>query len=579
MSTKNTYLFRETALVLSTFIIVLFYGCQPSATEEGAAASIPDEDWAFYGNDVTNQRFSTVTQLTPENVGGLDLVWKFDLGVDEAQECTPIVVDGTMYVTTASGPKYVYALDAKTGELKWQKEFDIPSDVARFACCGIVNRGATYSDGKIFVGRLDGNLTALDAQTGDELWTTQVVDYKQGSVITSPPLVVGNKVMSGFGGGEYGATGYLSAYDVNTGEQVWRTYTVPGDAMPTVRATWKGDSWRTGGAVPWFIGSYDPELNLVYWGTSNPSPWNAAMRGPDTHEYGEMTNLYSASMLAINPDDGQIQWHYQTTPYDAWDYDGVNEPILGEVNVNGEETPVMMKADRNGFFYVINRTNGKLVSAEKFVRTDWAERIDLESGRPVEDPAYRLTSTNSVDAVWPSFIGGKNWQPMAYSPKTKLAYIPANHLGMSFAASEVEYQRGYFFLGSEWEIFQDGEPGELIAWDVENGKKAWGKKLKYPIPGGPVVTDGNLVFFGELTGNFHALNATTGEELWSYKTDSGIGAGAMTYASGGKQYVSVVDGRPTVIPGFIGGELAEEMTTATPAGGTLYVFALPDAQE
>ncbi len=577
--TNHNPLRRELSLFMLAFTLVFFYACSPSSEEQTSDSSeIPDENWEFYGNDQTNKRYSALTQLTPENVKDLKLAWQFDLEVDEAQECTPIVVDGTMYVTTASGPKFVYALDAKTGDLKWKKEFEVPADVARFACCGIVNRGATYDNGKIFVGRLDGHLTALDAQTGEELWTTEVVDYKQGSVITSPPLVVGNKVMSGFGGGEYGATGYLSAYDVETGEEVWRTYTVPGDAMPTVRATWKGDSWKTGGAVPWFIGSYDPELNLVYWGTSNPSPWNAAMRGPDTHEYGDMTNLYSASMLAINPDDGQIQWHYQTTPYDAWDYDGVNEPVLSEINVNGTETPVLMKADRNGFFYVINRTNGKLVSAEKFVRTDWAERVDMETGRPVENPKYRLTSTNSVDAVWPSFIGGKNWQPMAYSPKTKLAYIPANHLGMSFAASEVEYQRGYFFLGSEWEIFQENEPGELIAWDVENGKKAWGKKLKYPIPGGPVVTDGDLVFFGELTGNFHALNATNGEELWSYKTESGIGAGAMTYASGGKQYVAVVDGRPTVIPGFIGGELAEEMTTATPAGGTLYVFALPDAE-
>jgi len=530
-------------------------------------------DWSMYGGDYGNTRYSSMEQINATNAGKLQMAWVQSLGVLDGQEATPIVVDGVMYVVSSHGPKYVHAFDAKTGAVKWSREFVIPEDVSRYACCIVGSRGITISNGKLFVGRLDGKLTALDAATGKELWTTTVVDYKQGSLITSPATVVGNKVITGFGGGEYGAVGYLSAYDVNTGAQVWKTLTVPEE----VAKTWKGDTWKTGGAVPWYIGSYDPKLNILYWGTSNPSPWNASVRGADSGNFGEMTNLYSASTLAINPEDGKILWHYQTTPYDAWDYDGVNELVLADLTVGGKKVPTMMKADRNGFFYVINRTNGKVVSAEKFVKTNWAEKVDLTTGRPVEVGAYRLTSKNNVKGVWPSFIGGKNWQQMSYSSKTGLVYIPANNIGMDFNSSEVAYQRGYFYLGSEWTMQYDANstPGEYVAWDPIKQKKAWGIPLKFPIPGGALTTAGNLLFFGTLEGDFRAYNSTSGKEIWKFNTGTGVGAAPITYEVDGKQYVAVVTGRPTIIPGFIGGKLGEEMVKATPAGGSVLVFALP----
>ena len=268
-------------------------------------------------------------------MANLKVAWSFDLDNLETQECTPLMVDGTLYITTASGPAWVYALDAKTGAMKWKHGFEMPEDFQRYACCGIVNRGPSYADGKLLVGRLDGYLTALDTQTGEEVWTTQVVDYLQGSVITSPPLIVGNRVITGYGGGEYGARGSINAYDLNTGKELWKTWTIPGEGEPG-NDSWKGDTWKTGGGAAWFIGSYDPEVNLIYWGTSNPSPWKAAVRGPDSSDYGKITNLYSASTLALDPDTGEIRWYYQTTPYDAWDYDGVNELVLADLNIGGK---------------------------------------------------------------------------------------------------------------------------------------------------------------------------------------------------------------------------------------------------
>lgn len=538
-------------------------------------AQAQSTDWAMHGSDYSNTRYSALTQINANNVSKLQSAWSQSLGVLDGQEASPIVVNGTMYVATSHGPKYVYAFDAKSGALKWTREFTVPEDVARFACCIVGSRGVSYSDGKIFAGRLDGKLTALDANTGKELWTTTVVDYKQGSVITSPPLVVGDKIITGFGGGEYGAVGYLSAYDANTGKQLWKTLSVP----ESVSSTWKGDTWKTGGAAFWFCGSYDPQTKTVFWGTSNPSPWNAAVRGADSPNYGDMTNLYSASTLAIDPETGAIKAHYQTTPYDAWDYDGVNELVLADLNLNGKKTPVAMKADRNGFFYVIDRTSMKPISAEKFVKTNWAEKIDLKTGRPVEAPQYRLTSKGNVKDVWPSFIGGKNWQQMSYSPKTGLVYIPANQIGMDFNGGDVAYQRGYFYLGAEWSMTYDSDktPGEYIAWDPVKQKKVWSIPQKYPIPGGALTTAGDLLFFGNMEGKFNAVDAKTGKMLWSYNAGSGVGAAPITYSIDGRQYLAVVSGRPTIIPGFIGGKMGEDIVKATPAGAALHVFALPES--
>jgi alcohol dehydrogenase (cytochrome c) len=577
-------MWRGMSLLTLAFAVMLsFTACQSggsSGDEEQAENAVPDTEWLTYGNDYAQTRYSPLDQVNTDNVSQMQLSWEKPLNIEEAQECTPIMVNKTLYVTTSNGPKYVYAFDAKTGAQKWVHEFNIPGDVARFACCGVVNRGVSYADGKIVVGRLDGNLTALDANTGEEIWTTNVVDYKQGSVITSPPTIVGTKVITGFGGGEYGARGYLSAYDLNTGEQVWKTFTIPTDEDDPAAATWKGDTYKYGGGVPWFVGSYDKETNTVYYGTSNPSPWNSSVRGPATSDYGDMTNLYTAATIAFDVETGEMKWHFQTTPYDAWDYDGVNEKILADLTIDGKETPVLMTADRNGFIFTLNRNTGKLISADKFVKVNWAEKFDLETGRPVENPAYRLRPGHDVVGNYPSLIGGKNWQPMAFSQETGLLYIPANHLSMDFhmAEGEIQYQRGYFYLGAEWEMESDpdlnGNMGEIIAWDPVKGEKVWGIPQKLAIPGGPIATGGNLVFFGNLEGMFHAVNAKTGEVLWSQETGTGVGAAPMTYAVDGKQYVAIVAGRPTVIPGFIGGEMGEAIVNATPAGGKIMVFGI-----
>lgn len=547
----------------------------PSAEEAGIPTTA--ETWSMYGKGYDQTRFSPLDQINTDNVSDLKVAFMYPLGVLEAFEGTPIMVNNTLYVTTPMGPKHVFALDAVTGERKWQRDFEIPSDVQRFACCGIVNRGVSYANGKVFVGTLDGRLIAMDAETGETAWEKQAVDYKQGSVITSPPLIVGNKVITGFGGGEYGARGAIIAFDVDSGEQVWRTETIP--ETEEVTSTWKGDSWRTGGAAAWFTGSYDPEASLIYYGTSNPSPWAAAVRGPDESDFGNMSNLYSASSLAIDPETGEIKWHYQTTPYDAWDYDGTNEHVLANLTIDGEEVPVAMKADRNGFFYVMNRESGELVSAEKFMPTNWAEKIDMQTGMPVENPDNRPKVGHEAEGVHPSFLGGKNWEPMSFNPNTGLVYIPANDLTMDMSATdEVEYNRGLFYLGAEWEMVTGptGSPGHLLAWDPVEQKEAWRVPQKFPINGGTLTTGGNLVFFGNLEGEFAAFNAESGDKLWSFNAGSGINSGPMTYQIDGKQYVALTVGRPTVIPGFVGGDLGKQMVDATPPGGMLVVFELPN---
>ena len=289
----------------------------------GARADDPADSWPMYGNGYDNARYSPLKQINAGNVGNLKLAYSFQLGSLRSNEASPIVVGDTLYVSTSWGPKYVHALDARTGARKWVYEPEIPDDVLQYACCDVNSRGVTYGDGKLFVGRLDGKLSAVDAKTGKEVWTTTVVDYKQGSVITSPPLVVKNLVITGFGGGEYGARGSLQAYDVNTGKEIWKTWTVPGPGEPN-NDTWKGDSWQHGGAVLWLTGSYDPRTNTVLWGTSNPGPWNSAVRSTGNGNYGQLSNLYSSSTVAFDADTGKIKWWVQATPQDAWDYDGVN---------------------------------------------------------------------------------------------------------------------------------------------------------------------------------------------------------------------------------------------------------------
>jgi PQQ-dependent dehydrogenase (methanol/ethanol family) len=539
------------------------------------AAAEATNEWNTYGGDLANTRYSALSQINTGNVHQLKVAWVMQLGTLEAQESTPIVVGDTLYVTTSSGPKYVFALNARDGTIRWKYEPEIPSDMAQTTCCGLDNRGVTYANGKVFVTRLDGHMVALNAMTGEVLWNVQVVDYTQGSAITSPPTLAKHLVITGFAGGEYGARGAITAYDQDTGQLVWRTYTVPGEGEPGSE-TWKGDSYRRGGGSVWYVGSYDPALNLVYFGTSNPGPWGAEPRGPDTSEYGQFTNLYTASTLALDVDTGKIVWYYQTTPYDAWDYDGVNENVLVDLTIDGQKTPALLKADRNGFFYVLNRQTGQLISAEPFVYVNWAKGIDMTTGRPIEVPEKRPKLKQWARDICPNLFGGKNWEPMSYSPQTGLVYIPAFNLCMDMVGKQEEYKRGRFYLAAEFDLGKGG-PGshlsEMLAWDPVQQKKVWGHPEELPLLGGALSTGGGLVFHGNVNGWFKARDAQTGKVLWQFNCGSGISQGPITYQLDGKQYVAVVSGRLKTPPSFLG-PIGERIFAASPEGGALFVFEL-----
>ena len=531
--------------------------------------------WGVYGGDTANTRYSTLNQVNTSNVGRLKVAWALQLGSLRSQESTPILVGDLLYVTSSHGPKNVFAADARTGEVKWRYSPEVPAGIEQYACCDVNNRGVAHANGKIFVGRLDGHLVALDVKTGKELWKSQVIDHTSGSVITSPPIVVKNLVITGFGGGEYGVRGYITAFDQATGREVWKLYTVPGPGEPG-NDTWKGDSWKFGGGVAWHIGSYDPALNLLYYGTSNPSPWGAAIRGNDSSSIDPYSNLYTASTLAINPDTGKIVWHYQTTPHDAWDYDGVNELVLVDLDIKGQKTPVALKADRNGFFYVLDRRNGKLLSAEKFVDINWAKSIDMTTGRPVENADKRPRLGFKAKDICPNLIGGKNWMPMSYSFQTGLVYLPTMNLCMDLEGTQPQYKRGAFYLAVEFDLGKSGPGGhlgEVMAWDPVKQQKVWGNKDELLFMGGMLSTAGGLVFHGDLKGWFKALDAKTGRTLWQFQTGSGVSAAPMTYELGGKQYVAVVSGRTFAIPAFFGA-IGERMVAASAEGGTLFVFEL-----
>ena len=543
----------------------------------GAASLASAQSWPVYGGDTGNQRYSQGNQITPANVSKLNVKWALQLGSNRSQESSPILVGDTLYVTSSFGPKNVFAVNAKTGEVRWKWSPEMPKGVDQYACCDVNSRGVSYNEGKIFVGRLDAKVTALDAKTGKEIWTSTVVDYTQGSVITSPPTIAKNVLITGFGGGEYGVRGALVALDQATGKEVWRTHTVPVGNEKNAD-TWKGDSGKTGGGAAWNVGSYDPKLNLVYYGTSNPGPWTAIVRGNDSSDVGKFSNLYTASVIALNPDTGNIVWHYQFTPHDAWDYDGVNELVLADLTIDGKQVPALMQANRNGFFYVIDRSNGKLISAKNFVPTNWATGIDLKTGMPIEtaNNEKRPRLKKWAKDICPNLVGGKNWMPMSFNPKTGLVYIPTNNLCMDLEGVQEEYKRGQFFLGVNFDLDKPGPGGYLgglKAWDPVAQKEVWFNKDDLPFNGGTMTTTTGLVFAGDIKGTFRAMDAKTGKELWKFNAGSGISAAPISYTLDGKQYIAVVSGRTQSMPAFFG-KIGEKMVAASPEGGTLYVFAL-----
>jgi len=568
---------KEDDTVMSLLTRILTAGIFSAAVLTGASPTWAQSsnEWLMYGGDYANTRYSTLSQITTQNVNKLRVAWIRSLGSVESQESTPLFVGDTIYVSTSTGPRFVFALNAKDGTLKWKYEPEVPQDVGPTVCCGLDNRGVAYANGRVFVTRLDAKMVALDANTGKELWTVTVVDYKAGHAITSPPVVYKNLVVTGYAGGEYGVRGAVQAYKQDTGELVWKTYTVPGPGEPG-NDSWKGDSWKTGGGSTWYVGSYDPKLNLVYWGTSNAGPWGGHTRSTDTSEYGQYTNLHTASQLAFDGDTGKIVWAYQMTPADVWDYDAVNEAVLADLTVGGQAVPALMKADRNGFFYVLNRETGKLVSAEPFVNVNWAKGIDKGTTRPIEDPEKRPRLSQWARNVCPNLFGGKNWEPMSYSQQSGLVYIPTFNLCMDIAGKTESYTPGKFYLASEFDLDKadtGGHLSELKAWDPVKQSAVWGIKEDLPFLGGVMSTAGGLVFYGNTRGELKAVDAKTGSVLWKFNLGTGILQSPITYMFDGKQYLAVVAGRIKGPPSFLG-KIGQKVIDATAEGGMLVVFEL-----
>jgi len=546
-----------------------------TSTEQGAAKVDGDflatggdgSDWAAASYSYDEQRFSPLDQITTENVGNLGIAWSAELPDARAQEATPIVVDGVMYLT---GPwSKVFAFDASNGEPLWTFDPEVPHSVLQNTCCDAVNRGVAVWRGKLYLGTLDGRLIAIDARTGAQLWSEQTTDPDLPYSITGVPRVVNNHVIIGNGGAEFGVRGYVSAYDANTGALDWRFYTVPNpdgepdnaasdEVLQTASRTWsEGGQWREsgGGGTVWDSIVYDHELNQLYIGVGNGSPWNHGVRSD-----GQGDNLFLSSIVALDPDTGEYLWHYQETPGESWDYTATQSIILAELEIDGQPRKVMMHAPKNGFFFVIDRETGSLISADAFVEgVNWATGYDLETGRPIENEAARFYRTGEMFIANPGPIGAHNWQPMAFSPLTGLAYIPANTVPSAYMPATTAEHSQLNPIGFNTGLnFEDGAlprdratrqaiistvRGGLVAWDPVAQEARWTVDYDTPWNGGILTTAGNLVFQGTATGQFKAYAADTGEELWSMDVQSGVLAGASTYLIDGVQHIAFTTGR------------------------------------
>lgn len=539
------------------------------------------KNWLNYGLDYAESRHSKLTRITAENVGELGLAWSHGLKSRRGVEATPIVVDGVMYVTASWS--VVHALDALTGEELWVYDPQVPRDYAYKGCCDVVNRGVALYEGKVFVGAYDGFLHAVDAATGERLWKVDTIENREMSyTITGAPRVINGKVIIGNGGAEFGVRGYVSAYDAATGDQAWRWYVVPSDpakpfedaSMEAAAKTWDpaGEWWKAGGGgTIWDAMAYDPELNLLYVGTGNGSPWNRNLRSPAGGD-----NLYLASIVALDPETGAYQWHYQNTPGDTWDYTSTQHIILADLEIGGEERKVLMQAPKNGFFYVIDRTDGSFISAEPFVKVTWATGYD-EAGRPIEAEGAR-----SITEPWetvPSAYGAHNWHPMSFNPETGLVYIPAQGVPLvqqQDPAWELnQHKPGSVMSGLGWNLgylFNTIAPaatpfGHLLAWDPVKQEEAWRAEYVSPWNGGTLTTAGNLVFQGTADGRFIAYNAANGEVLWQTPVGSGVVAAPATWEHDGEQYVTIAVGW-----GGVYGMLQRATDTTGP--GRVYTFRL-----
>ena len=598
-ASSSTLLAAGTALLLATAAVSqqqprraeAAYGVDDAALVGAAGRT---GDWLTYGGTYKEQRYSTLDQINDGNVDQLGIAWVQETNTKRGLEATPLIVDGVMYATGAWN--VIYAMDAVTGEPLWTYDPEVPRSIAMKTCCDAVNRGAALYRGKVISATLDGRLIAIDAETGELAWSTMTVPEDSMYTITGAPRIAKGKVIIGNSGAEYGVRGYVDAYDAETGERAWRFYTVPGnpadgfenEAMRMAAETWTGEWWTGGGGgTVWDSIVYDPELDLLYIGVGNGAPWDRNLRSP-----GGGDNLFLSSIVALRPDTGEYVWHYQTTPGDTWDYTATQPIMLAELPIGGQVRQVLMQAPKNGFFYVLDRRTGELISAEEFVTVTWASHVDLATGRPVELAGARYT--DQTVNVMPGPLGGHNWHPMAFSPKTGLVYIPAMEMGNFYVPDpNYEYTPGQWNLGvraaspedipqaivdatglSAQMLAEDAPPallsGHLLAWDPVAQREVWRAQYTMPWSGGTLATAGNLVFQGTPFGQLTAYRADDGEKLWESYTGSGVIAPPITFESGGTQYIAVMSGWGGAF-GIVGSRSARQ---AVESEGRIVVYAL-----
>jgi PQQ-dependent dehydrogenase (methanol/ethanol family) len=580
-----------------------------SAQSDLEKAMGSSSNWASQAGDYANHRYSDLNQINAGNVAKLQVAWSMSTGVLRGHEGSPLVIGDTMYVHTPF-PNNVFAVNLKDQSFKWKYEPKQNADVIPVMCCDTVNRGLAYGDGKIFLQQADTTLVALDMNTGKVVWSAKNGDPKIGETNTNAPHVFKDKVLTGISGGEFGVRGRVIAYDIKTGKKVWTGYSTGPDTEmlidPSKTMTWtngkmapvgkdsslkswQGDQWKIGGGTTWGWYSYDPELNLVYYGTGNPSTWNPAQRPGD--------NKWSMTIFARDLDTGVAKWVYQMTPHDEWDFDGVNEVPLVELDIKGKKVPALVHFDRNGFGYTLNRVTGELLVAEKYdPKVNWATQVDMKSGRPVVDKKYSPGTTGpdvNVKDICPAALGSKDQQPVSYDRKSGLFMVPTNHVCMTYEPFQVEYTAGQPYVGATLTMYpapgSHGGMGNFIAWDAAQGKIVWSKPERFSVWSGALATAGDIVFYGTLEGYVKAVSTADGKELWKFKTPSGIIGNVFTYQYEGKQYVGILSGiggwagigmaagltEPTEGLGAVGGY--KDLAKFTTLGGSLFVFALPDA--
>jgi lanthanide-dependent methanol dehydrogenase len=554
------------------------------ANEELLKLENDPNQWIMQTGNYANWRYSPLALINKDNVKNLEPAWTFSTGVLRGHEGSPLVVGDVMYLQTPF-PNDVFALDLNhDGRILWKYSPHQDPSVIPIMCCDTVNRGLTYADGKIIIEQADTTVVALEAKTGQEIWTVKNGDPKKGETMTAAPLVVKDKVIVGISGGEFGILGRATAYALKDGKRLWTAYSQGPDDMILLNPekttsmgkpvgkdssikTWQGDQWKIGGGPTWGYMSYDPQLDLFYYGSGNPGTWNPVQRPGD--------NKWTMTIFARNPDTGVAKWVYQLTPHDQWDYDGVNEMILVDIPVNGKQTKALVHFDRNGFAYTLNRETGELLVAEKYdPKVNWASHIDLKTGRPELVEQYSTQAggeDHNTRNICPASVGSKDEQPAAFSPKTGLFYVPTNHVCMDYEPFKVSYTAGQPYVGSTVSMFPpagDNNLGNFIAWDAGQGKIVWSDPEPFSVWSGALATAGDVVFYGTLEGYLKAVDIETGKELYRFKTPSGIIGNVMTYIHGSKQYVAVLSG----VGGWAGIGMAAGLTKDTEGLGTVGAY-------